>query len=160
MHSRSPAGGAAPDDRADQDLVPPYRRELLERSQTREILLMRWRHGALSAAHDHGEAAGVIHVVAGGVQERTLVPTADGFIVTATRTAMAPAILAVERGVIHDMRAIGEAVTLHVYDPPVAAMRVYDPERLAVLTVNDDAGAWLPVGGGQVMNLEAWPVRP
>jgi predicted metal-dependent enzyme (double-stranded beta helix superfamily) len=119
---------------------------------------MRWQPGALSAAHDHGDAAGVIHVVAGGVEERTLVPTADGFAVTATRTATAPAILRVERGVIHDMRAIGEAVTLHVYDPPVEAMRVYDPDRLAVLTVNDDAGAWLPVGDGQVVSREAWPV--
>ncbi len=160
MHSRSPSSVAQPSDEAADDAATPYLRQLLERSPTREILLMRWRPGAVSAAHDHGEAAGVIHVVAGGVEERTLQPTAGGFVVTAMRTALAPAILAVEPGVIHDMRAIGEAVTLHVYDPPVAGMRVYDTERLAVFTVDDDAGAWLPVESGHVLRHEAWPVMP
>lgn len=124
--------------------TPPYQRELLERSDTREILLMRWRPGASSAAHDHGRARGRVFVVAGTVEERVVVEAADGLRVTAVRRVSAPAILEVEPGVVHVMHAVDAALTLHVYEPPIERMRIWDAERREVLEVDDDHGAWQP----------------
>ncbi len=122
----------------------PYQRELLERTEAREVLFMRWRAGATSAAHDHGRAHGRIHVIAGTVEERTVITTDDGLAVTAVRRVSAPAILEVEAGLVHVMHAVDAALTLHVYEPPVDVMRIWDPERREVLVVDDDHGAWLP----------------
>lgn len=124
--------------------TPPYRRELLERSDTREVLLMRWTPGASSAAHDHGSARGRVFVVAGTVEERVVEEAADGLLVTAVRRVSAPAILEVEPGVVHVMHAVDEALTLHVYEPPIERMRIWDAERREVLVVDDEHGAWQP----------------
>lgn len=137
---------------------PPYQRELLERSEVREVLLMRWSPGATSAAHDHGQARGRVFVVAGTVEERTLTTTSDGLAVTAVRRASAPAILEVEAGVVHEMHAVDAAMTLHVYEPPVEAMRIWDPVRREVLVVDDDHGAWLP-NDDRILARTSWVVE-
>jgi cysteine dioxygenase len=135
--------------------TPPYQRELLERSDTREILLMRWRPGASSAAHDHGRARGRVFVVSGTVEERVVVEGADGLVITTVRRASAPAILEVEPGVVHVMHAVDAALTLHVYEPPIERMRIWDPERREVLEVDDEHGAWQPEAD-RVLARMAW----
>lgn len=138
---------------------PPYERQILERSDTREILLMRWRAGASSAAHDHGRARGRVFVIAGTVEERVVVEGADGLVVTVVRRASAPAILDVEPGVVHVMHAVDAALTLHVYEPPIERMRIWDPEHMEVLEVDDEHGAWQPEPD-RVLARTAWAAAP
>lgn len=116
---------------------------------------MRWRAGASSAAHDHGEARGRVFVVAGTVEEEVVTVCAQGLASSGRRRASAPAILEVERGVVHVMHALDEAITVHVYEPPVSGMRVWDEDNRQVLVVDDEHGAWLPAPD-RVIARAAW----
>lgn len=135
----------------------PYAREVLEADDEHEVLVMRWRPDATCAPHDHGEqSGGVIHVVRGAIIERrfrfdgrTLMPLSE-------RSVVAPAVLSIEAGVIHDMHAVGAALTVHSYAPRIARMRVYDPAARVTWIVDDDHGAWLPKGGVGVVSVEPW----
>lgn len=122
----------------------PYARQLIEHSAQREVLVMTWRPGATCAPHDHGErSGGVVHLVVGELVERRYV--FDGELrVVASRRHVAPAVLEVEPGLIHDMHAPGAATTVHVYTPSVERMRVYDAARRTTWIVPDDHGAWVP----------------
>lgn len=122
----------------------PYGRTLLSVTAEEEVLAMVWRPGATCAPHDHGEAAGIIHVVSGQVTERVYRWTGRNLEVVTTATHAAPALLTVAAGCIHDMTALGPALTVHRYAPRVSGMRVWDVARRRTLVVADDAGAWVP----------------
>ena len=66
-------------------------------------------------------------------------------------------VIPVHAGAIHDMQAAGEALGLHLYAPPVSAMRVHDVNRRETLTVADDCGAWIPANPALVLTRTAWP---
>ncbi|TNF29684.1 MAG: hypothetical protein EP329_15155 [Deltaproteobacteria bacterium] len=135
----------------------PYGRMPLVVDAAHEMILMRWRPGATCAPHDHGEAAGVIHLVEGVFTERTYAREGDRLVVVATREVAAPAVLEAGPGVIHDMRCDRAGVSLHVYAPRIHGMRVYDLARREVLVVSDDCGAWVPSDPAQVVAREPGP---
>lgn len=131
-----------------------------------ETLAMIWRDGATCAPHDHGAAAGTIHVISGAVVERRYAFRDGALIVVAETAARAPAVLTIEVGVIHDMRAApgvggatGGTVTVHHYSPRIHAMRVYDLARRETLIVADDCGAWIPEDPTQVIERLPWHPR-
>lgn len=131
-----------------------------------ETLAMIWRDGATCAPHDHGAAAGAIHVISGEVVERRYAFRDGALVVVAEAAARAPAVLTIEAGVIHDMRAVGSAdarggtLTVHHYSPRIHAMRVYDLGRRETLIVADDCGAWIPEDPAQVIERLPWPTTP
>lgn len=137
----------------------PYGRRLLFADDLREVLAMTWRPGATCAPHDHGASGGVVHLVAGRIVERRY--AFDGARLTPTGESghEAPAVLRVAPGVIHDIHAVpgaGPVLTIHHYEPRIAAMRVYDDAGRRTLVVADDCGAWIPRDVSLVMEVVAW----
>ncbi len=146
------ARAARPMPRAGQ----PYGRRVLLANAEGEVMLASWRRGASCAPHDHGEARGIVVVLDGGFTEGVYAaPSGGGIRGVASRTVSAGDAIAVDRGLVHDMRAHGDGMTLHVYVPGVHAMRVYDREARATLLVAGDCGAWVPDEPSQV--LRRWP---
>ena len=47
---------------------------------------------------------------------------------------------------IHDMTSEADGVTLHLYSPPAASMRVFDLRRAEALELVGNYGAWIPEG--------------
>ena len=138
----------------------PYARTLLVADPDREILVMRWVANAWCAPHDHGEAGGHVHVLEGALVERRYRFDGANLEPISERHVVAPAILEVGPGEIHDMRAIGTTTTVHVYRPRVLGMRVYDLARRETLVVSDDCGAWVPRDASLVRAREAWSSTP
>jgi predicted metal-dependent enzyme (double-stranded beta helix superfamily) len=136
----------------------PYGRTPLSESSGDEVIAMQWQAGATCAPHDHGDAGGVIHVVSGAVLERRHRWTGRGLEVVSTAMHRAPAWVEVPPGCIHDMTAIGAALTIHRYAPRVVGMRVWDVAGRRTLVVADDRGAWVPRGGEGVLEATAWPL--
>jgi cysteine dioxygenase len=117
---------------------------------------MTWRPDATCAPHDHGAARGTIHLVSGAIRERVYRATGHGLEIVATAIHCAPAVLTVPAGCIHDMTALGEALTIHHYAPRVHAMRIWDVAGRRTLTVGDDCGAWVPRDGAGVVASVGW----
>lgn len=139
----------------------PYGRTLLTADAHHEALLMRWRPGATCAPHDHGAAAGIIHLLEGAfVERRYRREDGGGLTLIATHEHRAPAVLEVAPGCIHDMQALGAGTSVHRYSPRIQRMRVYDRERRETLIVADDCGAWIPSDPALVVAREPWPDAP
>ncbi len=137
----------------------PYGRCLLFADDAREVLAMSWRPGATCAPHDHGASGGVVHLIAGRIVERRY--AFDGARLTPIGESCheAPAVLAVAPGIIHDIHAAPGAetvLTIHHYEPRIAAMRVYDDAGRRTLVVSDDCGAWIPRDPALVREVIAW----
>ena len=137
----------------------PYERRLLQADDATEVLVMTWRPGATCAPHDHGlTSGGVVHLVVGALVERRYRFDGHGLAMVAEARYDAPAVLTVEPGVVHDMRAIGKTTTVHVYQPRVASMRVYDAAARTTWIVHDAHGAWLPRADAAAVVAERWIV--
>lgn len=126
----------------------PYARTLLARASDGEVMLAAWRPGARSAPHDHGDAEGVVVVLAGAFDE-TRFDFAEGSLRRdSERRYRAWDTLAAPRGIIHQMGTESGGYTLHVYAPCIQGMRLYDVARRATLLVTGDTGAWLDERSG------------
>lgn len=135
----------------------PYGRRVLHATPEGDVMLASWRRGAACAPHDHGEARGVVVVLEGWFTEGVYAAAPGGGIRgVSSRTVTPGEALAVEPGLVHDMRVHGDGVTLHVYVPGVHAMRVYDREARATLLVGGDCGAWVPEEPSQVLGRWRW----
>jgi 3-hydroxybutyryl-CoA dehydrogenase len=96
--------------------------ELLWRDEHSEGWLLSWWEARDTGYHDHDGSAGAVHVVAGRVSEEPLVlsgaaqvsdyGTGDSFSFTGDR--------------IHRMHHDPEAVTIHVYSPPLRRLGSYE----------------------------------
>ncbi len=137
----------------------PYGRTVVSATPDAEVIAMLWRPDATCAPHDHGEAEGTIHVVSGAVRERVYRWTGRALEVVRTTTHEAPALLQVRAGCIHDMTALGPALTVHRYAPRVTGMRVWDVVGRRTVVVPDDCGAWLPADPGAVVTVAPWDHR-
>ena len=122
----------------------PYGRQCLFRDDAGEVLLVGWREARFSAPHDHGSASGFIQFLRGSFVERSFELCRGELTERSRRVRHAPALLRVEPGRIHDMRAEGGGVSMHFYWPPITDMTVFDRERCQALVVRDDCGAWIP----------------
>lgn len=122
----------------------PYGRHLLYGGSKGEVLVMGWRDNAPCAPHDHGSARGVVLMLRGEGVEQEWIAGETGVRPGRSRALAAPALINVSPGIVHSMTTRGSAITLHLYTPAIAGMRVYDVERRRTLVVADDCGAWIP----------------
>lgn len=124
----------------------PYSRSILRVDDEVEIMLARWRPGQRCAPHDHGGSGGFVIPVEGTFQERLFSWDGPQLVVAehAIRAQGAPIRIAPDD--IHDMAAGTCGLSLHVYSPPAASMRVFDLEHAEVLELVGDYGAWIPQG--------------
>jgi hypothetical protein len=122
----------------------PYGRRLLYRSDVGEVMLAGWPREGRSAAHDHGDAAGLVLVLNGLFAETGYDFDGKRLHPRAQRLFRAFDVLRASAGIVHDMHAKEEGLTLHFYWPAIRVMRVYDPGRRATFLVSGEGGAWLP----------------
>ena len=146
------ARAARPMPRAGQ----PYGRRVLLASSEGEVMLASWRRGASCAPHDHGEARGIVIVLDGCFTEVAYAVSPGGLRAVSSRTVAPGDALSVDEGLVHDMQAHGDGMTLHVYVPGVHAMRVYDRATRATLLVAGECGAWVPDEPSQVLRRWSW----
>ena len=134
----------------------PYGRALLYRAELGEVMLALWRPGARSAPHDHGQARGVVIVLAGSFTETSYVFDGHALRASAERELAPGALLRTQTGAIHDLEVVGEGLTLHLYLPSIHAMRVYDRDARATLQVTGECGAWLPEQTELILERQLW----
>lgn len=94
-----------------------------------EVWVIGWTAGQGVELHDHGDAAGALVVVEGRLAELAL-DVASG---TLHRRAVGPgSVHPLPVGLVHDVVAVdaSHATTIHVYSPPLATMRRWDPVTL------------------------------
>jgi hypothetical protein len=122
------ADGESPDER---------RHELLLSTDVYDAWLIHWPPGTGLVAHDHGGSGGALAVVAGTLDEDTLV---DGQAVT---TRMGPGeSIRFGGGHIHAVMNRGDVsvTSVHVYSPPLRAMGYYRQDadgRLVVERIDE-----------------------
>lgn len=124
----------------------PYSRSILRVDDQVEIMLARWRPGHGCAPHDHGGAGGFVIAVEGEFSERRFGWAGTGLAVTEQIARQQGSAIQISRDVIHDMSAPSGGLSLHLYSPPPAGMRVFDLARAEVLELVGNYGAWIPSG--------------
>jgi cysteine dioxygenase len=135
----------------------PYGRQPLHRDDARgEVLLVSWREDTFCAPHDHGDASGVVALLRGTFVERAWRWRDGALDVAGERRHVAPTLLRVGAGGVHDMKATGRGLGVHFYVPAITAMRVFDRERRETLVVADDCGAWVPREASLVLSRARW----
>ncbi len=134
----------------------PYGRRAILRSETAEVLLVTWAEDHVCAPHDHGGARGTLYLYQGSFVERAYRFDGASLSTVAERRWNAPQIVEIDGPLIHDMRAIGGGLGVHVYEPGVKTMRVYDMHRRETLIVNEDAGAWIPSDERVILDRTRW----
>lgn len=122
----------------------PYSRSILRVDDQVEIMLARWRPGHGCAPHDHGGAGGFVIAVEGAFDERRFGWEGTRLAVTEQLARQQGAAIQISPEVIHDMSAPSGGLSLHLYSPPPASMRVFDMERAEVLELVGNYGAWIP----------------
>lgn len=82
-----------------------------------EVVLCAWLPQQGTAMHGHGDAVGVIRLLAGTLTEAACGPTGS----VMSRRFLPGAILREDRGVVHQVVNCGEtpALSLHLYHPPL-----------------------------------------
>lgn len=135
----------------------PYGRALLAADADAELLVMSWAAGRPCAPHDHGSSRGLIRVLEGALVETHYRRGADGLVVSGRRELAAGQVVEVGLGEIHSMCARGPARTLHLYRPPIHAMRVWDLAARRLLVVDDAHGAFVPRDPRHIVDAQPWP---
>lgn len=109
---------------------------LLERTDEHEVWLLSWLPGQRTELHDHGGATGGFTVVSGVLTERAI-PLNRGGIET-SRALVAGQSRVFGPSYVHQVRNDGEdpAVSIHVYRPARARMRVYSENPAADVTAS------------------------
>lgn len=124
----------------------PYSRSVLRVDDQVEIMLARWRPGHGCAPHDHGGAGGFVIAVEGDFDERRFTWAGTQLAVAESAVRQRGTVIEISPEVIHDMSAPGGGLSLHLYSPPPAGMRVFDLQRAEVLELVGNYGAWIPSG--------------
>jgi cysteine dioxygenase len=122
-----------------------YQRVLLHRGPAYEALVLCWRSGQRSPIHDHAGSACVVRVIEGVATETIFEPTPCGRLVPRrSRSAGVGSIRASFDSDVHQLANLEppgrDLVTLHVYSPPLTAMRRYSIDET---TLGVDAPAAL-----------------
>jgi rhodanese-related sulfurtransferase/mannose-6-phosphate isomerase-like protein (cupin superfamily) len=96
-----------------------------------DVWLLNWPADTEISPHGHGDSDAAFAVVSGELKETRW---QDGR--RETRAVRRGECVAVGRGVVHEVRADGvEAVSVHVYAPPLARMEFFDDQAERVLLV-------------------------
>jgi cysteine dioxygenase len=107
-----------------------YKRNVLHNSPAYQALILCWRSGQRSPIHDHRGSACGVRVLKGTATEVVFERSPSGLIYPAsTRKLTAGSICASFDSDIHQMGNLENSqedlVTLHIYSPPLVAMRTY-----------------------------------
>jgi rhodanese-related sulfurtransferase/mannose-6-phosphate isomerase-like protein (cupin superfamily) len=118
-----------------------------------DVWLLSWPAGTEISPHGHGDSEAAFAVVSGVLHETRW---HEGR--RETRVVRRGECVAVGRDVVHEVRPDGaEALSVHVYAPPLARMEFFDDQAERVLLVEsvDPAHDTVVVGGGQVRSAAA-----
>lgn len=124
----------------------PYSRSILRVDDQVEVMLARWRPGHSCAPHDHGGSGGLVIAVEGTFHERRFGWHGPQLVVDQNITRDEGTAIEISPEHIHDMTAQHTGLTLHLYSPPPAGMRVFDLEHREALELVGNYGAWIPHG--------------
>lgn len=124
----------------------PYSRTILRADDEVEIMLARWRPWRSCAPHDHGGSGGFVVAVEGSFRERRFGWAGRQLVAVETSDRPEGQSIPITPEVIHDMTAEESGLTLHLYSPPPAGMRVFDLDRAEALDLIGNYGAWIPQG--------------
>jgi cysteine dioxygenase len=127
-----------------------YSRNLVFRDQRFEILILCWKSGQRSLIHDHGGSFGVVKVLRGVLTESLFVPALNGMIKPERSTDYRVGDVQIEEpSTIHQVSNLQpercDAVSLHVYLPPLRAMSIY---RLYDVDIRSVSAELYNYGGG------------
>lgn len=107
-----------------------YSRRCVVRGEHFELLVLTWRPGQASVAHDHSGSLCGLKVVQGRMTEQLFDSAADGHVRATGATQIEVGETSVDPGIV--VHAIGNAsdseellVTVHVYSPPLPEIRRY-----------------------------------
>lgn len=113
-------------------------------TESYDVWLLRWPAGSTVSPHDHGESEAAFVVSAGALEETRW---CDGRpeVLRLTRGQGTT----VEQGVVHDVGARVESLSVHVYSPPLARMAFFDDsaERIVLEESVDPRDDAIFVGG-------------
>ena len=137
----------------------PYARSVLHHGDQGEVMLAAWQRGGLAAPHDHGLARGYVVILEGRFCETTYRFDGAELRVSAEREHGTGDLLEAPPGLIHDLFAAEDGLSLHVYVPRIHGMRVYDPISRSTLRVADDCGAWIPRTPEAILERRPWVGR-
>ena len=97
-------------------------------TETYDVWLLRWPAGTAVSPHHHGDSDAAFVVSSGALMEtRWLDGRREERQLTRGKGAT------IERGVVHDVGAHVEALSVHVYSPPLARMAFFDDQGENVL---------------------------
>jgi len=107
-----------------------YQRIVIHRAAYFEVLVLCWRSGQRSLIHDHAGSACGVRIIAGEATETIFAPSPCGCLVPVrSRCLKAGATCVSCDADIHQMGNLAppgqDLITLHVYSPPLSAMRIY-----------------------------------
>jgi cysteine dioxygenase len=107
-----------------------YKRNTISRTEHYELLALCWRSGHCTPIHDHEGVSCAFRVVAGTPVEIRFTKTPSGLLRPAACVDMPPGyVCAAEDADIHQVANMApeghDAVTLHIYSPPIARMNTY-----------------------------------
>lgn len=122
----------------------PYSRSILRVDDNVEIMLARWRPGHGCAPHDHDCAGGFVIPVEGTFRERRFDWAGTDLVVVEDASRPTDTAIQITAEVIHDMTAEAGGLSLHLYSPPPASMRVFDLDRAEAMELVGNYGAWIP----------------
>jgi len=118
-------------------------------TESYDVWLLRWPAGTAVSPHHHGDSDAAFVVSSGALTEtRWLDGRREERQLTRGKGAT------VERGVVHDVGAQAEAVSVHVYSPPLARMAFFDDQAEKVLLEEpvDPHHDAVIVGGSSIMH--------
>jgi predicted metal-dependent enzyme (double-stranded beta helix superfamily) len=123
-----------------------YEKEILLVNNDIEVIVSGWLPGNTCYPHDHDQAACFVFVLTGQL-ENTLFDFDGAFLEVTGKTSKAAGdVLYLAAGIIHHMENTGNDILmcLHVYQPGISEMKVFDEQHRKVYTLSGEAGAWLP----------------
>jgi uncharacterized NAD(P)/FAD-binding protein YdhS len=141
-----------------EERAETYMRRCLVRRENYELLVLTWRPGQGSVAHDHSGSLCGLKVVQGCLTEEHFEAGPDGQVRRSASSGIAAGEVIVDPGVVvHTLMNGTEAgellVTVHIYSPPLPEVRRYavtqdPPARIFLRQPSPDARAIAILGGG------------
>lgn len=117
-----------------------YARNLVHKTDRFEIMVMCWHAGQRSSIHDHAGSLGGLRVVHGALTESLFEKAPNGMIKSLSSADYRAGEIRVEETfLIHQLSNLqtenGQAISVHVYAPPLVRMNVYSLEDPSVRNV-------------------------
>ncbi len=134
-----------------------YRNKLIVTNDL-EVMVASWKQGEECLPHDHGTSNGYVLVLQGSYIE-TGYKVTDSGLEAYDKHVMYSAgdLIPVQQGDIHSMRCLDkDGLTLHIYNPPIHRMKVYDFKTQTTYTVSDETGAWIPSDTREILEETPW----